>query len=823
MSGEPHAGDETPLKSAADDQRTVSLGTDVGAGEAGTNSVEALDEGTEIGPFVVERRLGAGGMGVVYAAGDPRLNRRVALKLILTEWGRPPSAAQRRRIQHEARVMAALNHPNVVPVYDFGLWRTLGGDTHLYVAMELVQGRDAAAWIGAKPRSRAEIIEVYRDAAMGLAAAHRAGIVHRDFKPHNVIVGDDGRARVTDFGVAIVTEEPSSEVVSQPWRDEASLVTAPHRRGDVAGTPAYMAPEQREGDGVDARADQYSWCVALVEALCGQRPAATGSVVIPTKLDDDPIRDVLVRGLSPRAEDRFTDMDAVLVAMKRAEGARGRLPWVVGLVGLASAAALLQLPPSEPGCVEGAVALAEVWTPAAQARIERERSTAGNVETTAWDRVQDAMQHRTQRWVALRDEVCASDERQGQAEACLAERRVELRTLDGVLRDASEVDVEKFLATVEALDDLDACAGAGARADAPSELVGRLRAESAAADVLMHTARYDDALKRIESLLEEARPLGDAPIVADLHLRRGALFEQLGRFDAAVESLSRAYFIALTSAADSTAFEAARIITFVLGERTGDADGALQWARHARMSLERLGSPPESEAKLLNSIGAAHQGRRAWDEAEQAHRRALELRMQVLPRDAADIAVTRNNLANTLIETQRYDEAMQHHREAQRIWATTLGENHPAVAMSLFNQGNVAYLQKRYDEALTRYQQSKEIYAERLGPQSSGVADALFGIGRTHQRMDDHGKALEYYGSAREIWRAEGPASPKLAITVADFAAALAGQGQAAAARKELLEGIELRARLYGPEHDYTIQLQEQLDRLELDRVAAGE
>ncbi|HTE50672.1 MAG TPA: serine/threonine-protein kinase [Kofleriaceae bacterium] len=242
--------------------------------------------GTAIGRYVVLDSVGAGAMGVVYAAHDRDLDRRVALKLVRD----PRRSSARQRLLREAQALAQLSHPNVVAVFDVGTYRD-----QVFLAMEFVHGQTLRAWLAARPRTRDEVIEVYRRAGEGLAAAHAAGIVHRDFKPDNVLVDQRGRVRVADFGLAFIDRGEADErgdgegrggdatgESSTTERDDDTVgsgkgLTA---TGVVLGTPAYMSPEQRNAAApVDARADQFSFCVALYEALCGQRPYEVSDTV----------------------------------------------------------------------------------------------------------------------------------------------------------------------------------------------------------------------------------------------------------------------------------------------------------------------------------------------------------------------------------------------------------------------------------------------------------------------------------------------------------------------------------------------------------------
>jgi serine/threonine protein kinase len=277
----------------------------------------ALDgPGRRVGRYQIERVLGIGGMGIVYAAYDPQLQRKVALKLVRPE--NTTEVAQSRMVA-EARTLARISHPNVVTVFDAG---EHAGE--IYLAAELVEGMTLTAW-QAQPRTTAEIIAVWLQVARGLAAAHAMQVVHRDVKPANVLVGNDGRVRIGDFGLAHRQTAPV-----------ASDTPATHDRV-LAGTPAYMAPEHRAGR-VDARSDQFSACVAIVEALIGQRPEADAEVMI----EPPALAAVLRRGLRADPAERFPTMDAFADALAVAIApGPPRRRWIVPVVAAAVAAVLV--------------------------------------------------------------------------------------------------------------------------------------------------------------------------------------------------------------------------------------------------------------------------------------------------------------------------------------------------------------------------------------------------------------------------------------------------------------------------------------------------
>ena len=242
------------------------------ASQVGELPRKTLAIGDRVGRYLVLSAIGAGGMGVVFAAYDPQLDRKIALKLLRSGLA-VSSKDARTRLRREAQAIAQLSHPNVVSVYDVGT--TDDGD--LYIAMEFVEGDTLTSWLRKYPRTWREIIEVFLQAARGLWSAHGVGLLHRDFKPDNVLVGSDSRVRVTDFGLARSVLAPDEAAQARP--EMTALNIALTATGTVLGTPRYMPPEQMTGPDLDARSDQFSFCVALYEALYGMHPLRDGTSV----------------------------------------------------------------------------------------------------------------------------------------------------------------------------------------------------------------------------------------------------------------------------------------------------------------------------------------------------------------------------------------------------------------------------------------------------------------------------------------------------------------------------------------------------------------
>ncbi|HEX2877797.1 MAG TPA: protein kinase [Polyangiaceae bacterium] len=289
------------------------------------------DEGgpTRIARYQIVSLLGAGASGVVYRAFDPQLKRAVALKLLRPEVHHG-SHEQSARMLREAQAMARLSHPHVVAVYDVGLH-----EGTVYLVMEYIDGHTLRDWLREKPRELSEILAVFADAARGLAAAHAKGLVHRDFKPENVLVAEDGRARVTDFGLA---RESDSWLLERQMDDQASTELYAPTRG-LVGTPAYMAPELFEGGVASPASDQFAFCVALFVALFDKHPFKAGEGIALSELitrvrggtlqhpafthpRHERLFGVLQRGLAATTAARFPGIPQLLLALDGAVGRR---------------------------------------------------------------------------------------------------------------------------------------------------------------------------------------------------------------------------------------------------------------------------------------------------------------------------------------------------------------------------------------------------------------------------------------------------------------------------------------------------------------------
>lgn len=300
-----------------------------------SSGLEEILHGSKIGRFIVTGELGSGGMGVVYSAHDRELDRRVALKVLRAA---AATDEERMRMLREGQAMARVTHPNVITVYEVGVEGNL-----VFLAEELLDAGTLGSWLDKQPRGEQDIIAKFIAAGHGLAAAHKAGLVHRDFKPDNVLLGKDGRVRVSDFGLARALgpdDEVPAATRANMARAQMDLSRSPMspltRTGAVMGTPMFMAPEQHLGERADERSDQFAFCVALYRALYGDWPfpgktsVALADAVIAGRMQKPPkqiaarLRKILLRGLATKPEDRYPSMDALLADLSASPSKRGR-------------------------------------------------------------------------------------------------------------------------------------------------------------------------------------------------------------------------------------------------------------------------------------------------------------------------------------------------------------------------------------------------------------------------------------------------------------------------------------------------------------------
>ncbi|APR82860.1 Serine/threonine kinase PKN8 [Minicystis rosea] len=716
-----------------------------------------LRRGATIDRYVVLDVLGKGGMGVVYAAYDPELDRRIALKLLRPDLGRA-RAEVRARLVREARAMALLSHPNVITVHDAGSFAD-----EVFVAMELVTGGTLASHLAAKRRPVREILDLFARAGAGLAAAHAAGIVHRDFKPENVLIGDDGRVRVTDFGLARRVED------AEPPRAEGERADADGAYTTIAGTrlgtPAYMAPEQHEGRAADARSDQFAFSVALYEALYGERPFAGATMMelaraaragtvreapsgarVPTW-----IRRVLLRGLRAAPDERFPSMSALLEALGRDPQRRLRRGALVGgaLVALGIAFALLRTrtaPPAVPSCRGVDVAMAAVWSADRKGAMERSFTATGKpYASDAYREATRALDAYASRWSAARIDACEATRVRGEQSEQMLDLRVacldrRLGALDAVARLLGGADadvVERAAQTVSALPKLDGCATAAlANPIAPPrgpEAAARLQeveVRTAEAKALKMAGKYAEAMSSAARAVELSRAAGYAPSEAAALLVLADLQQRDERNAEAEKTLYEALWAAEAGHSDALVAEAWAELLFTVGYKEGRVEEAEKIARHAEAAARRLGADDELDIVRLNALGAIAMQRHQLDVAAGHFERAYAIASRIVPPDDIRLPVLLNAQAVVRAERGELEAALALSQRATASVERRLGPTHPDVAAGLDAVGQFSWALGRYDDALAALRRALAIRAAALPAESPLIVIAHGNLGR---------------------------------------------------------------------------------------------
>ncbi len=789
-----------------DERRTLALGTSGEARELQpqpqASELPALGRGTPLDRYVVLDPLGQGGMGMVYAAYDSVLDRKVALKLL------PPgdadagpeatSGSGRARLLREAQAMAKLSHPNVVGVYDVYQHGTL-----VFMAMELVEGQTLLQWQQEKPRGWREILAAFLAAGRGLAAAHAAGLVHRDFKPTNVLVGKDGRVRVTDFGLArthdappeLLSEEPASSTSTGPVKPHSLLELELTQKGAVMGTPAYMAPEQFRGITADARSDQFSFAVSLWEALYGvrpfegQTPAERRENVLAGRIQPPPpyskvppwVNRALVRALSTPPEARYPSLDALLATLERdpAQVLRRRLSAVALLVlvigsGVLAWSAWHQRHASL--CTGAPEKLRGIWDPPRRMTIEQAFLATGRpYARDSWERVRDALDKYTGAWRDMHRETCEATRLRGEQSesvmslrmACLEGRRQELAALSEVFTEADETVVEKAISAASTLRSLRGCADVEALLaevkppeDTPTrQAVEATRAQLARVKALAEAGKYKEALELTSGVDQKTAKLGYKPVHAEALFMRAWAQIVSGESKDVPPLLTEALWLAHASRHDTLAAAATVRLMGYYNQR-GPKEEAERWEHFARAALDRLGENGELRAIYHNNRGLAFYNQGNFAEAYEAFDKAFALAEQHLgPANASTLRYATNSLA-ALGNLDRLEDSQRSLEALVRMGETNLGATHPFLTQPLMNLSNVYLMQGRLADMRKVLDRVEVIGQQAYRPGSEDWALFHLSYGDLESTEGRDAQALAHYEQAARLFEERtGPES----------------------------------------------------------------
>jgi tetratricopeptide (TPR) repeat protein len=805
---------------------------------------EPIDQGAILGRYVVLGRLGAGGMGVVHAAYDPELDRKVAIKLLLDGRGQAQSTRARARLIREAQALAKLSHPNVVAVYDAG---TVG--ERVWMAMELVEGQTLTAWIAADPRPWQEVVRVMAAAGEGLCAAHEAGLLHRDFKPDNVMIDADGRVRVMDFGLARPGADVPTKRALKELLEPAGPATSSQAvtgAGVVVGTPGYMAPEQIRGRELDARADQFAFGVSLWHALYGRRPftghgvtevmdrVLAGDVERPPAAVPVPgwLRRVVDRAMANDPAQRFASMRALLDALARgrARGQRRAMLLAVGAVA-AAGAGVLGIEHWERGrqlaaCEAEGASIDAVWGGEARERVLASFLATGvsHARATA-DKVLPWIDREAMAWAEHRTGACirATMERRwntdtfDRARWCLEDRKLALESLVRVLSEADGSTVARAVTTVAKLEPSVSCLDEGSLerlppppAEQDRQRIAEVRSRLARVTALWWVGKAGEGLAVIEEIRAEVSELDWDPLSVDASALESALLQSVGSLDRAEEVGIAAYLRAARSGAWGEAADVASHLAYLVGYTLArPADGRL-WAEHAAVAASYAGDPLGiHESMRVTNLAAIALGTGAYDEAGALYERALELQRAAFGSQHLGVGRLLANVGVVAWSKGATADAKQAYEAALAILEEVLGPEHPDLAVVLGNLGALAYDEGNYPEARSLYERVFAIQSAALPPAPPDLAASLDNLALVHNAMGEHDRALALQERAIALWKgAVDPLHPSLGLSYNNLGAIELARGRPTEAREAYEHAVEIYQHSEGvQQHEHEAEL----------------
>jgi tetratricopeptide (TPR) repeat protein len=783
-----------------------------------------------IGRYRVLRRLGIGAMGEVHLARDEELDRPIAIKFVHAHLAGPRFADA---LRQEARALARLAHANVVHVYEVGEFRS-----RVFLAMEYVEGESLREWIRSQAPSWEEVLAAYLAAARGLAAAHGAGVVHRDFKPDNILRGVDGRVAVADFGLAAL--ERQSETLDDHLGETLPGEPAGYSHtGEIKGTPAYMPPEQFLGES-DARSDQFALCVALYEGLWARRPFPRRSLdeLLESEADWTPLPPpkrnpapswlwpILRRGLAPEPEDRWASVDELIAAIETELRGRRRRARLLGsglvalAVGLLSGAAVAWWGEPEPveDCAAVELELAETWDASRREQLAEVFASAAARPGSAWLAESGALVARDldrwrERWLESRAELCHARaggdpvvlDRHG---ACLERHRHETEAIVDLLLAGGPETLSEAGEAVHGLPDPLGCkrdARQGGPPEPPAavaERVADLRDELPLAEAELATARYEAALTRVEALEARARPLDYAPLAAEIANLHGRVLLASQRRGPGYEHLEQAADLAEGARHDRVVADSWLAMATAAAVHDPELERARRWLRRAKAAASRVGADPLTSAGL-----AAVRGNLSL-RAEELDAAVAELeRARALFEEQGDLlhaSYATSNLGKALLERGDEQRAVAEFERALEQREQVYGPRHPELAWAAYNLGQVL-VEAQPELARSLLERAVEIWSQAESQRPADLGRAQFVLAQFELDAGEFERALDHARAAAlrfELSLPAGDVAHAEAATLIGTASYFLGRAEdAVVAHRQAVAGY---AETYGADDVYT-------------------
>lgn len=789
------------------------------AAELCTAAVSALPRSHgALGRYVLLHVVGRGGMGVVWEAFDTVLDRRIALKLLV------PRMEASERVVVEARALARVQHPNVVTVHDAGVYDADGFEL-AYVAMELVTGRNLKGWLAEQPRAPAEVLAMFVLAGRGLEAAHAAGVIHRDFKPSNVLMSDDGRVRVSDFGLAVVGTPELGAVATA-----ASATT--RSSTPLAGTPRYMSPEQLEGVNADAASDQFAFCVSLYEAIYGEHPfdapADASFEELRTRmsrLPKPPVRSrlgarlspILQRGLAVDPAQRWSSMRELLAALEAARGMPGKRWLVAGAIAIAVAAVALvgwrEATSPERACRSAAGAMETTWNPRTRDALAAEFAKAGAMGSEAWKLVAPALDAWAARWRSVRIEQCEADRNGTRPTPALTARREcldrglgELRGLVDAFGKPDETVVKYATRAAHALRPPESCLSAMtpvAELAAPPRdpaAVSQTRARIDRAASLRLVGKLHPAVEEAKAAAEEAKRIGWAPLTTDAQLELGRALVDTNQAAAATDAI----YLALWSAEavrDDMARVQAAIGLSVVSIAASEYNHAARWIRTARAIAAHLPADTALDIRLRYHEMRVAAWKNDFKQCVQLGEENLRI-AETAKIDSADVNTTMISLARCYSSLEQGDKAVAYLERVLPLTKKLNGYYDQQTASTLTELGVQARRAGDPDKALRYYREALAVREHLAGPEDPDCAAVHNNVANVYRDLGRYDEARASLKRALDIFqKAYGPSSPAVAAAISGMGRIAMAEGKPAAAEPLFRQAVAIMRKKREPGH----------------------